>query len=443
MRRRSLVLSALAALLAAELARSQEGALSEELSLEGAVAIALAHHPLLEEAGHKLRAAEEGIREARSSYFPQIYAQGIAKDGLSGATGGLGLVGLPASPFIDKLAAAVNVGLTAYDFGRTSSQVQAARFTAASLKSALDAERARIVWLVASTYYRCLQAEEMVRVAREIVEERALTARQARVFFDAQLRSKLDFNLAQVNASEAEAGLLEAENRRIAGFAALNQAMGVEGRDSYRMAPVSLEMVPAAAPDELLARALSARPDLRALDEEVQAREASLDAVRADRLPRLMAVASLGYARFDEDFEGDQQWVAGAAFSVPLFSGFAIESRIERFRERLLSAQAARRELFQRVRYEVRRASLELETARGLARAAERRAAIAEESLRLASQRYGAQLGSFLDVAQAELALASSKQAHIEAIYDFKIAEATLDYVVGGGVSVPSAALAR
>ena len=67
-------------------------------------------------------------REVRSSYFPQIYVQGIAKDGLSGATGGLGLVGRPASPFFDKLATAVNLGFTALDFGRTSSHSALRRF---------------------------------------------------------------------------------------------------------------------------------------------------------------------------------------------------------------------------------------------------------------------------------------------------------------------------
>ena len=95
------------------------------------------------------------------------------------------------------------------------------------------------------------------------------------------------------------------------------------------------------------------------------------------------------------------------------------------------------------MRYEVQRTRLELETARGIARAAQQRAAIAEETLRLASQRYGAQLGSFLDIVEAELALASSKQAHIGAVYDFKIAEATLDYVVGSRVLERSVAGSR
>jgi outer membrane protein len=441
--KRFLVLASVAALLAAGTSESQDRLPPESLNLEEALAIALAHHPLLERTAHEARAAEQAVREARSSYFPQIYLQGIAKDGLSGATGGLGLVGLPASPFFDKLATAVNLGFTALDFGRTSSQVKAARFTAASLASEREAERARIVWLVAATYYRCLQAEELYRIARDMLEERKLTARQAQVYFDAELRSKLDYNLARVNVSEAEAALLEAGNHRLAGYAALNQAMGVEGGEIYDMAPVALDMPPPAMLSELMAKALSARPDRKALDDEIHAAEASFDAVRAERLPRFVAVASAGYARFDDDFEGDKQWVAGVGFSVPLFTGFSLESRIEHSRERILGARAARRELLQRLRYEVQRTQLELETARGLARAAEQRAKIAEETLRLASQRYGAQLGSFLDIVEAELALASSKQAHIGAVYDFKIAEATLDYVVGSRVLERSVAGSR
>jgi len=83
--KRSLMLASVAALLAARASELQDRLRPESLNLEEALAIA--HHPLLERTAHEARAAEQTVREARSSYFPQIYVQGIAKDGLSGATG--------------------------------------------------------------------------------------------------------------------------------------------------------------------------------------------------------------------------------------------------------------------------------------------------------------------------------------------------------------------
>jgi outer membrane protein TolC len=181
--------------------------------------------------------------------------------------------------------------------------------------------------------------------------------------------------------------------------------------------------------DRLFERALAGRPELLAVEQEVRAAGAFLDAAESERLPRLTAVASAGYARFET--VARDRWVAGLGFSVPVFTGFSIDSRIDAARERLRAAEAARREVAQQVRHEVEKAYLELETAREITRVAQAQAAVAEETLRLASQRYGAQLGSFLDLVEAEVSRTAARQAHAQAAYDFKVGLATLEYVVG------------
>ncbi len=342
---------------------------SERLSLEKAVELALGQRARLRQAEHEALAAEHGVREARAGYFPQVYLQGIVKDGLSGATGGLGLVGLPASPFFDKVADSVNVTYEVYDFGRTPNRLQAARFTAASLRSLEEAEKARVIWQVQTAFYRCLQADELLKVARETLEERKLTARQAQVYFEVQLRSKLDANLAQVNLSSAEAALVRAENERRIELAGLSRAMGVWGRPVYDLEAVSLELESVEPLENLIERALASRPELLALERQVRAAEASLEATRSERLPRITAAASAGYARF-ETVPRDA-WAVGLGFSVPLFTGFALESRVDQARERLWASEAARSELLLQVRFEVEQAFVELATARESARAAE------------------------------------------------------------------------
>jgi outer membrane protein TolC len=416
---------------------SGRGTASEEMSpalvLDEAIAMALAQHPRVERSRFESQAAEEGVRAARSNYYPWVAVEGIAKDGLSGAAGGLGLVGLPGSPFFDKLAIAVNVSFNALDFGRTSNAVDAARFTAASLRSREEAEKAAVVWQVRTAYYRCLQAEELLRVARDTLEERKLTARQARIYYEAELRSKLDASLSEVRVKEAEAELIRAENQRQLSFATLNLAMGVPGGGAYRLAPTSADSEPGESLEGLVERSLLSRPDLEAAHLEAQAVQASLDAARSERLPQIRAVASFGKARFAEGVDG-KDWLVGVGVSVPVFTGFSVDSRIHQAEARLRAARARRKEIVQRVRFEVQRAYLDLGTARSLEQAARAQASLAEESLRLATQRYGAQLGSFLDLTAAELSLVRSKQARAQAVYDVMIARATLDFVVGAAL---------
>jgi outer membrane protein TolC len=423
------------------LSAGQDSTLPERLTLERAIALGLQNHPRIERSRHEVQAAEASTRGARAQYYPWVSVQGIAKDGLPGAAGGLDLVGLPGSPFFDKVAIAVNVNFTAYDFGRTGNQVDKARFTTASLRSREEAARAGIVWRVKTAYYHCLQAEELTRVARETLEERKLTARAAQVYYDANLRSKLDANLSQVNVKEAEAELVRAENQGRSSYAALNFAMGVAGRATYELEPAPADRPFAASPEGLIEKALASRPDLQAVNLEVQAEVASVNAARSERYPHIAAVASVGRARFPAELDGDQ-WLVGVGLNVPLFTGFALESRIDRAQAKLEAAEALRKELVQQVRYEVQKTYMDLETARALALATEARASLAEETLRLASQMYGAQLGSLLDVTQAELALARSKLQQVQAQYDIMITASTLEFVLGEGVGdVPSVPL--
>jgi outer membrane protein TolC len=154
-------LSTVVSVLVAGATGAQDPLPPARLSLEQAIEIGLARHPRLERLRHEVLAAEAGIREARARYYPWVSVQGVVKEGLSGATGGLGLWGLPASPFFDKVADSVNVSFDIYDFGRTGNRVEEARFTAASLRSQEDAEKARRIWQVKAAYYRCLQSEAL------------------------------------------------------------------------------------------------------------------------------------------------------------------------------------------------------------------------------------------------------------------------------------------
>ena len=99
----------------------------EQLTITEAVQLALADSPDLQAAQQRLEAAQARVGMARSGYFPQVSFNGIAKLGLAGATNGLGLLGLPASPFYRNLAEAANVNQDIFDFGRTRHATSVAR----------------------------------------------------------------------------------------------------------------------------------------------------------------------------------------------------------------------------------------------------------------------------------------------------------------------------
>src|SRR5260370_4295417 len=96
---------------------------TRQLTLEQALQLALQQNPAVAAARKEVDAAEARIKEARSAYYPQTGFNGIAKAGLSGATNGLGLVGLPNSPFYRNFADSLNIYQNGFDFGRTAHNV--------------------------------------------------------------------------------------------------------------------------------------------------------------------------------------------------------------------------------------------------------------------------------------------------------------------------------
>jgi len=92
----------------------------------------------------------------------------------------------------------------------------------------------------------------------------------------------------------------------------------------------------------------------------------------------------------------------------------------------LESARALREDLRGRIDYEVRTATLDLQSAlarRGVAEEAER---LAHEQLRQAQDRFAAGVASNLDVVQAQQAAAAAEEDTISAAYDVNLARAAM-----------------
>ena len=117
---------------------------ARKLTLEGAIAAALAHHPSLTEARAAISAEKARTGQARSGFFPQVSTSGFGKQGLSGASGALGLRGLVTSPLFRDIGASAAILQNVYDFGRTAHMVKASRWASTSLEHALEAQEALV-----------------------------------------------------------------------------------------------------------------------------------------------------------------------------------------------------------------------------------------------------------------------------------------------------------
>jgi outer membrane protein len=419
-----------ASLLSLTLAWGAEQA-SAPMTRERAIQIALKEHPSLKRAEHTIEAAEARVKQARSAYYPQIGAAGLAKQGLSGAAASaLGLKGLVASPLYRDIGTSGNVFQNLYDFGRTRHHVQARQFIADSMRESAREQKAKVILDVEHAYYSALQAGRLVKVAEQTVEQRKRIARQAEVYYKAGLKSKLDMDLAQINLSQAELELVEARNALQTAYAGLNHAMGLRGAARYDLEDPAIRVESPRRLDELIAVGLRRRPELQAMDVRIQALEEMVRRAESDLKPRFSAFWSSGWVRFSQLSLG-RLMVGAFGFDLPIFTGGLLKSEVEEARAELGQAKALREELEQNIRLEMEKAYTDVINEMEAVKASKQMVGPAREALRLAQVRYKVQLGSFLELAQAELALTNVETKHARALYNYKMAEAKLQYATG------------
>lgn len=423
--RRSRLLWATA--LVASLAGAQPPA---PMSLEQVVARALDLSPHVKSVQAAIEESAARLRQARSDYYPQIGNSGIAKAGLSGALNGLQTVGLPSSPFHRNFANSLNFYHPGLDFGRTKHNVGAARKRMEALEADLEATRASVALDAVVLFYEVLRAGRTLDAAETSVASRRLTVRQARAYYEAQIRSKVDLSLARADLSEARLAELAAQTALQGANARLASVLGDFDTRDYALAEPDLELPEIEPLDSLVEEALANRPELRALEARREAALETLRLARSRRKPMLSLFLSGGWARFSP-LTISKLLAVGTGLSFPVFTFGRTAGAIEEAEARVSLMDHEMENLRRQVRLEPRLAHQELERAvRAIPLTSQRRDA-SREAVRLARARYREQLGSLVELSQAESLLADSEAASLRAVLDAKTAEARLAYAAG------------
>ncbi|MGH9398550.1 MAG: TolC family protein [Terriglobia bacterium] len=401
----------------------------EKLTLTQAVDMALANSPELRSGRERIAAAQAGIEFAKSRYRPQITFNGIAKLGLSGATNGLGLLGLPASPFWNDISDAVNVDQDIFDFGRTRHSVGVARAKEEAAEHDLDRSRIQVAERAKVAFLKVLSAQRLVQVREEDLKERQQVERKADEFFEVGLSSKLDLDLAQVGLRSAEMALAEAQDDQQA-WAELFTALGQAKGQHYELVEPAPQLMPPENLTMAIDTALSTRPDLKAVQARIKAQQERVLYAQSLRRPILAGVFSGGYARFPKLTLA--RLSAGAlGLFAPIYTGGGLKAQITAEQRRLGALRAQYASQVLEVRDEVSRNHANVLKALQSTEDNQKIAAYAEEALRLARTRYQAQLTSFVELITADAATEQARANYSQAFYAYQMARARLNASLG------------
>jgi len=393
----------------------------ETLDLQRCIAIALSRHPGIQAAAGTLRAGDSRIGQARSGYYPQLNGSaGYSRTDPTSTSAG---------QVYDSYSSSVSLSQNLYDFGKTSTQVKIQELNRDSFRSDLDNVRTQVSFGVKQAYFGLLQAGRNRDVSREVVGQFQQHLDQARAFFGVGTKPKFDVTKAEVDLSNAKLNLIKAENAFRLGRVALNNAMGLPEAPDYEVADqltfqrVEIDL------DKTIRKAYDRRPDLKAIAVKKQSLEQGIELARKGYYPSVSGNAGYGWG--GGSFPLDQGWNFGAQLNVPLFSGFSTKYQVAEAQANLEVLAANEASLRQTIFQDVKHAWLNLQEAADRGEAAELTVRQAAENLELANGRYASGVGSPIEVTDALVAASNAKTAQISALYDYKLAQSSLEKATG------------
>ena len=319
-------------------------------------------------------------------------------------------------------------GQKLYDLRTAKSQIEAAEANSVAVKY-------NIALGVKQQYFAVLAAIESEDAARLQMAQATEQFKTSALKVRAGVATRSDSLRGVIQVGNAQLALITARSNKEAADAALTRLVG--SPVPVTADPTSVQENMAALPDSAeLAKLAQDGPAVQQAQANVDAAKEATKASKATYLPSLSASYSRSGSGTDPRFGlGDDPFTYSGrlsfSLSYPIFNNFQREEQVVRAKVSQANAEATFRDQ--------QLAATQLLTQNiGALRGASQRVAVqaasvaaAQEDVRVQQQRYNIGASTLLDLITSQAALATAEQALIQARYDYRIARAQLEALIG------------
>uniref|UniRef100_A0A7V4XU56 TolC family protein n=1 Tax=Acidobacterium capsulatum TaxID=33075 RepID=A0A7V4XU56_9BACT len=402
------------------------------LTRQQAEQMALRNNPRISASKLLAMAQQQGVREARAAYLPDLTGAVTAVKADTGSR--VSASSLTASRLITHAGAGGELSQLITDFGHTRNLILTQKLEAQAANANALATKEEIVLYTDQAFYNALTAQAILRVAQQTVKTRQITETQVNQLTAHKLRSTLDLSFAQVNLSEAKLMELDAENNAAASMAQLDAILGLDHSVEYQLVE---DHATAPAPpvdlDSLVQQAIQQRPDLMAMNYGTRSEQKYAHAERDQLLPTISAMGTVGATpvRVDRYYTSNWWGAVGVNMNVPIFNGFLYNAQAKAARERAEADAENARDLKDQIVRDVHTSWLRVNTAYQRLTVTTQLVQEADMGLKLAQTRYNLGLSSIVELSQAQLQQTRAQIEATNARYEYRLALATLRYQTG------------
>ena len=298
---------------------------------------ARANDPVLSQAEATRLATGEGVTQARALLLPQVSGRATLSQSSGGDASSLSLGGAPLNGGHERTRSeAIELDQTVLDLSKIA-DLHAAQSQSDAQDAQYKAALQELFVRVTSAYFNVLTSEDELAYAKANEDAFKQSFEQAQQRFNVGLSAVTDVYQAKSYYELAKAQTVAAKNALDDAREGLAQITGKPVGELKKLRD-DLPMVPPspADPNAWVQESLKSNPNVIAQQYGVEAASHSVNAARAGHLPTIGASISRGTSSSwlqnvggaFADRNGRYGTTVGLTLTVPIFSGFATQSRV-------------------------------------------------------------------------------------------------------------------
>ena len=408
----------------------------KSIGMSDAVEHALRFNPGLGAQEAESRSSEEGRKSARGAFGPRLGVSYSATKTESkrdpSATMGT------KNPKMGVYSWGIEVPQPIFQGFRLLSTYQKAALQADSDKASLRKAELDMTEQVQTAFLEYLKAGENTRSMRDSLTRLREQLRIAQAYFEVGLSPRLDVLQAEVDVSEAERLLIEAENTQATTLARLNTLLGFDATAVNTYTGTLKEVGFRYTLEQCLELAYRQRPDLYVAQKAVEIARKSQKEVQSDYYPQIEGYYSMtqsgntpGMQRSGENGSHVTNWEVGAQATWNVFEWGTTYYADKQAGWQVTKMRYEQENLKLEVGYDIKSKYLAVQEARKRIAVAQNSVAQATEAYNVALARYHEHVGTNFDVLDASANLTSAQSSLTGAKADYLTALSQIYVAMG------------
>lgn len=408
----------------------------QRIGMSDAVEHALRFNPGLGAQEAESRSSEEGRKSARGAFGPRLGVSYSATKTESkrdpSATMGT------KNPKMGVYSWGIEVTQPIFQGFRLLSTYQKAALQADSDKASLRKAELDMTEQVQTAFLEYLKAGENTRSMRDSLTRLREQLRIAQAYFEVGLSPRLDVLQAEVDVSEAERLLIEAENTQATTLARLNTLLGFDATAVNTYTGTLKEVGFRYTLEQCLELAYRQRPDLYVAQKAVEIARKSQKEVQSDYYPQIEGYYSMtqsgntpGMQRSGENGSHVTNWEVGAQATWNVFEWGTTYYADKQAGWQVTKMRYEQENLKLEVGYDIKSKYLAVQEARKRIAVAQNSVAQATEAYNVALARYHEHVGTNFDVLDASANLTSAQSSLTGAKADYLTALSQIYVAMG------------